>query len=127
MVRVHPLLDLLLTEVRRAIVCNNDLIGTSTLANNGGQRGEELFIIWTISENAKRDIIVLLVTWIGIDRLDDVSDLIFPHPIEHRQAQHLVRVLLRQGTAAAFMSKVCVALCEMRRNWIVNDGLNAMF
>ena len=63
---------------------------------------------------------------ITIHGIDHIGDLVCPHAVEDRQAQHFIGVLLRARKAAARVPEICLALCEMRRDGIVDHRLNAM-
>ena len=55
----HPRLDLLLTEIRRTVIRNDDLTGTPLLANHGCKRNKEPLIIRMIGKDTDRNIIQL--------------------------------------------------------------------
>lgn len=63
---------------------------------------------------------------ITIHGIDHIGDLVCPHAVKDRQAQHLIGVLLRARKAATRVPEICIALCEMRRDGIVDHRLNAM-
>ena len=63
---------------------------------------------------------------ITIHGIDHIGDLVCPPAVKNRQAQHLIGILLRARKAAARVPKIRIALCEMRRDGIVDHRLNAM-
>ena len=63
---------------------------------------------------------------ISIHGIDHIGDLVCPHAVKDRQAQHLIGVLLRARKTAMRVPEICIALCEMRRDGIVDHRLNAM-
>ena len=63
---------------------------------------------------------------ITIHGIDHIGDLVCPHAVKNRQAQHLIGILLRARKAAARVPKIRIALCEMRRDGIVDHRINAM-
>ena len=63
---------------------------------------------------------------ISIHGIDHIGDLVCPHAVKDRQAQHFIGVLLRARKAAARVPEICIALCEMRRDGIVDHRLDAM-
>ena len=58
--------------------------------------------------------------------VDDVVDLLLPHPIEHRQAQNLMRIALSDGLFSRVMAEVLIACRQVRRNRIVDDRRDAV-
>ena len=63
---------------------------------------------------------------ISIHGIDHIGDLVCPHAVKDRQAQHLIGVLLRARKTAARVPEIRIALCEMRREGIVDHRLDAM-
>ena len=63
---------------------------------------------------------------ITIHGIDHIGDLVCPHAVKDRQAQHLIGVLLRARKTAARVPEIRIALCEMRRDGIVDHRLDAM-
>ena len=64
---------------------------------------------------------------IPIHGIDHIGDLVCPHAVKDRQAQHFIGVLLRARKAAARVPEICIALCAMRRDGIVDHRLDAMY
>ena len=63
---------------------------------------------------------------ISIHSIDHIGDLVCPHAVKDRQAQHFIGILLRARKTAARVPKIYIALCKMRRDGIVDHRLNAM-
>ena len=61
-----------------------------------------------------------------IHDIDHIGDLVCPHAVKDRQAQHFIGVLLRARKTAVRVPEIRIALCEMRRAGLVDHCLNAM-
>ena len=63
---------------------------------------------------------------VPVHRLDDIPHFLFLHTVKHRQAQDGLCHVFGDGEIAFFATEVLVAFGEVRRDGIVDDGLDVV-